>query len=841
MAHGYLFDDDWERSSSPEETSIGPAMPYADSFNKKYPGMTMLEAAMKGCTASAHDSGSLLKIHMDEEEEEIALDYDFTGQAEYLSSCEQHVHDELKIALRKKMPKPYDPSDKTSQVQRGWRARAAERTYAIKRMFDTDMENHVIYYVKQLQERPQIARYASTTAYGKAGPNEEMLQLVGHVGIWNGALLVVFGSFDFLSCECPLSDIHNNKCYNRSHREPGHAYIFAAEGDNIDLRYPDPDAERNVLYDLGYFLDYFRIQRMLAAQSDEPPPLLLPLINPLRREHVGLAPLPSDEDAEQCHPDQLAVFNCLSHDIDLVQGPPGTGKSFCIAQIARVWASEGLVIIGAVQNRAIDILVQQLEKHYHKVKFVVAGSAFNPNMGTTARNYTLDCLAENNPAVVTCRRDLERANSVFDLDALRRADKALHKAIYKAKFALLNNARIVLTTAAELIMIVESRGIWSNLADRKVAALIMDESGLCPEYYGPLFAAMNPDRLVLFGDINQLPPFSQLFEEDTPISLMQRLQSSLESEGQFVPMLVTQFRMHPDLCKLVSDIFYSGLLRTDPVTMANRAEYYQGQHYLRGPYWLGYEREDDLKEEPVPFGGYYNDGEITLVLHELCSLLGLHCFDGFTVNVITFYKAQLERFFRRIFEFDTRNEYAGLREMIEAEQLKILTVDSAQGTEADFVFVSCVRSNEEGKLGFLTSPRSGPNRICVAMSRARLAMVVVGNSDILKRSSPLKKMLGHCSSDSARRLLRPGLAAARKSASDARQGEDQTAHDLFGGISPSFGSDVAAAASSVTVEQAIAQADYNAEFPALPQASRRRTSRSSSGRATYKEAEEDFM
>ena len=210
------------------------------------------------------------------------------------------------------------------------------------------------------------------------------------------------------------------------------------------------------------------------------------------------------------------------------------------------------------------------------------------------------------------------------------------------------------------------------------------------------------------------------------------------------------------------------------------------------------------------------------------------------MNVITFYKAQLERFFLRIFEFDTRNEYAGLREMIEAEQLKILTVDSAQGTEADFVFVSCVRSNEEGKLGFLTSPRSGPNRICVAMSRARLAMVVVGNSDILKRSSPLKKMLGHCSSDSARRLLRPGLAAARKSASDARQGEDQAVHDFCGGgTSSSFG--VAAAASSVTVEQAIAQADYNAEFPALPQASRRRTSRSSPRRATYKEAEEDFM
>lgn len=49
------------------------------------------------------------------------------------------------------------------------------------------------------------------------------------------------------------------------------------------------------------------------------------------------------------------------------------------------------------------------------------------------------------------------------------------------------------------------------------------------------------------------------------------------------------------------------------------------------------------------------------------------------------------------------------------EDVKITTVDNFQGEESRIVILSLVRSNRDGKIGFL----SATNRICVALSRAK--------------------------------------------------------------------------------------------------------------------------
>ena len=54
---------------------------------------------------------------------------------------------------------------------------------------------------------------------------------------------------------------------------------------------------------------------------------------------------------------------------------------------------------------------------------------------------------------------------------------------------------------------------------------------------------------------------------------------------------------------------------------------------------------------------------------------------------------------------------------------KIVTVDSCQGSEANTVIISCVRSNAMGRVGFTKHP----NRLNVAISRPKELLVIVGN------------------------------------------------------------------------------------------------------------------
>lgn len=70
--------------------------------------------------------------------------------------------------------------------------------------------------------------------------------------------------------------------------------------------------------------------------------------------------------------------------------------------------------------------------------------------------------------------------------------------------------------------------------------------------------------------------------------------------------------------------------------------------------------------------------------------------------------------------------------------LKIDTVDSYQGKENRIIIVSLVRSNEENKVGFLFKP----NRINVALSRAKDRLVIIGNKTMWENEKNINLPLG---------------------------------------------------------------------------------------------------
>ena len=61
--------------------------------------------------------------------------------------------------------------------------------------------------------------------------------------------------------------------------------------------------------------------------------------------------------------------------------------------------------------------------------------------------------------------------------------------------------------------------------------------------------------------------------------------------------------------------------------------------------------------------------------------------------------------------------------------ISVNTVDGFQGQERDMIIISLVRANEDGQIGFLRDLR----RMNVAMTRARMKLIILGNVATLTR------------------------------------------------------------------------------------------------------------
>lgn len=71
------------------------------------------------------------------------------------------------------------------------------------------------------------------------------------------------------------------------------------------------------------------------------------------------------------------------------------------------------------------------------------------------------------------------------------------------------------------------------------------------------------------------------------------------------------------------------------------------------------------------------------------------------------------------------------------KKIKITSVDNFQGEESKIILLSLVRNNSQGNIGFLSTH----NRVCVALSRAREGMYIMGNMNLLTRKSQVSQLL----------------------------------------------------------------------------------------------------
>lgn len=444
----------------------------------------------------------------------------------------------------------------------------------------------------------------------------------------------------------------------------------------------------------------------------------------------------------------------LAHTVEGIQGPPGTGKSSTIFHIVNSAVPAGVVaVVTCVQNRAVDALACKFRVG---CSFVVLGSP--DRLGDTAKEFALERRVETVAPVARQRSVLEWTVRVLEFlhSALRKRQASgvnrfrsygwrrwwvLHCAQRPSTMADLERwsarcdaeerelgelrqsaAQALALEAAVFLCTVDALSRVAKLAPKRRMVLIIDEAGTVPEFKLPLAASLGAvEAVVAVGDQNQLQPFTHTGRAN---GFFHRLAAHTRTT-----MLEEQFRMHPDLCSFVSSSFYGGRLFTNPDVAVARCSVPRS-----GVWWVDYAAEEHAETSRA--GAVCNRSEVQLLgvfmRQDMPGLLA----EGKTVMLITFYREQfhlLMQLAERLGLVRTVVQGTKTERSFVHPGLRISTVDASQGSEADVVVLCCVRCNPRHEIGFLAHP----NRACVALSRARERLVVVGCSQTLIAKNPV--------------------------------------------------------------------------------------------------------
>ena len=248
------------------------------------------------------------------------------------------------------------------------------------------------------------------------------------------------------------------------------------------------------------------------------------------------------------------------------------------------------------------------------------------------------------------------------------------------------------------------------MREQSFDAALVDEAGQLTE--PDALAAVNlAERFVLVGDHQQLPPVVRA-ENELQESLFQRLVERYPDAGV---MLDKQYRMSQRIQAFASAAFYDGQLR--PATGEVAAQHPRQLVDLDD---LPAELRDGVAFLDTPGDGGRNTDavEADRVADVVSSYLAAGVAPG-DVGVIAPFRAQVAEITRRV-----------------PESVTVDTVDRFQGSSKEVIVVSFVAS------GDLESPIfEDYRRVNVALTRAKRALVLVGDADALRTDPVYGRMV----------------------------------------------------------------------------------------------------
>jgi len=238
-------------------------------------------------------------------------------------------------------------------------------------------------------------------------------------------------------------------------------------------------------------------------------------------------------------------------------------------------------------------------------------------------------------------------------------------------------------------------------------------------------------RWVMIGDLKQLPPVMEeaasTFKVEQPLDEVVRDDSFYGWIWDRVPagsriMLPRQYRMREPIGRVVSDLFYDAKL----IHEAPHPRMPLPWPFDRELVWVDTGAQDEYKDAQRSVA---NEFEVALC-KDITSIIRRRVRKA-KLAVIAMYNSQVNRL------------QSSLKGIVPPDDIE--SVDAFEGRESDAVILSLVRSNDRAAIGFLNDP----NRVNVAISRAKKLLVIVGDSKTVIGGAPelFGPLFEHCKDD----------------------------------------------------------------------------------------------
>ncbi|KAK7464371.1 hypothetical protein VKT23_006538 [Stygiomarasmius scandens] len=285
--------------------------------------------------------------------------------------------------------------------------------------------------------------------------------------------------------------------------------------------------------------------------------------------------------------------------------------------------------------------------------------------------------------------------------------------------------------------------------------VLVEEAGEILESHVVTALGATAKQLILIGDHKQLRPkvnnYKLTVEKEEGYDLNVSLFERLVLKGYPHKTLVAQHRMRPEISALIRHLTYPDL--QDAPKTKNRPGLYGVQDNI---VFINHSKpEDDLPDiaDGRDFGSKsskQNTYEARMVL-KIVRYLAQQGYGTDEMVVLTPYLGQLSKLrkeLQRDMETDPVLNDLDSYDLIRAglltagaakptkRKLRLATIDNYQGEESEIVIVSLTRSNSANDIGFMFSPE----RLNVLLSRARNALIMIGNSDTFTKARRGKEM-----------------------------------------------------------------------------------------------------